>query len=339
MLFVSLLYCCGVAYFGGSTIQGITMKIIGRLALGILASCLLISLGSAQPGTSSQKNDAQKALTLAIADNGTGLRLQAIEPVAAYLRQELGVPIATTTTATAVELLSRLKEGSVDIAYINGFGYVLGVSQGVPFLPLVVPGNKNGEPNTYNSCIFTSPSTDIKSIADLVVRSQQYHFKFVNPTSTSGHLVPRLYLGKMGIKQAEVDLKELSFGDSHYNTIEQVLAGEADAGATAYNILQAKMATGEIQREAVNVLWVSENITQEPVVVHQQMDAKLRKRLQQAMLQMHKKDPALWAHIQSNFSAREATNYVPAKDEHYNSIRHVSDKIDDLLFILNFYIN
>jgi phosphonate transport system substrate-binding protein len=306
------------------------------MVLGLLASCFFAGLALAQPAA---KKGKPAVLTMAIADNGTGVRIEAINPVAAYLSKELGIQVNTTTRETATGLLNGLKDGSIDIAYINGFGYVLGVADSLPLRPLVVAGFRDGTPNSYNSCIFTSAGSPIKSISDLVARSQQYSFLFVNPTSTSGHLVPRLYLGKMGIKQAEVDLRELDFGDSHYNTIEKVLAGEADAGAAAYNIVQSKLASGEIKKEEINILWVSENITQEPVVVSQHMDAKLQKKIQQALLQMDKKNPALWQHIQQNFSAKGATNYVPAKDAYYNSIRNVSDRIDDLLFILNFYIN
>ncbi|WP_040398092.1 phosphate/phosphite/phosphonate ABC transporter substrate-binding protein, partial [Cesiribacter andamanensis] len=234
-----------------------------------------------EPGTAGKKGKKQEqpaSLTLAIADNGTGLRKEAIAPVAAYLSKELGISVRATATTTAIELLNGLKEGSIDIAYINGFGYVLGVSDSLPLVPLVVPGTKDGSPNTYNSCIFTAATSSIKSMADLVSRAQQYRFLFVNPTSTSGHLVPRLYLGKMGIKQAEVELKDVAFGDSHYNTIEQVLAGEADAGATAYNIVQARLASGELRWEDINILWVSENITQEPVVVSERMAQPLQKK-------------------------------------------------------------
>ena len=123
------------------------------------------------------------------------------------------------------------------------------------------------------------------------------------------------------------------------SAIDKVLAGEADAGAAAYNIIEAKFANGELKKEQLSVLWISEGITQEPVVVHASMDPKLQAKIKNVMLKMHKKEPALWKHIQQNFSAKQASRYVPAQDGYYNSIRNVSGSIDDLLFILNFYMN
>ena len=130
----------------------------------------------------------------------TGKRIEAIEPVATYLSKELKMPVEAAVAASATELLKMLKEGTVDIAYINGFGYVLGVSDSIPLVPLVSPGNADGSPNTYNSCIISSPSSGITSMADLVASAERRSFAFVNPTSTSGHLIPRLYLTKMGTK-------------------------------------------------------------------------------------------------------------------------------------------
>lgn len=315
------------------------MDILKRGLIGVLLVLLVVTQVIAQGRNQGKKNAKPKALVIAIADNGTGSRIEAIEPVAAYLSKAIGVPVRANAVANSVELLAKLKDGSVDIAYINGFGYVLGIADSVPLQPLVSPGNADGSPNTYNSCIISSQHSEIKSIADLVSTANKHSFMFVNPTSTSGHLIPRLYLGRMGLKQIEGDFKEISFADNHYGAIERVLSGEYDAGAAAYNIIEAKIASGELNKEDVRVLWVSEPITQEPLVVNKQMDQQLQQKITQAMLKMHTKDPELWKHIQKNFSAKEASRYVPAKDENYNSIRNVSGKIDDLLFILNFYMN
>lgn len=312
---------------------------IKHVVTGGMFFCLFVTQLLAQGPVNSVKKAKQEKLVIAIADNGTGKRIEAIEPVAAYLSRELKMPVKATVAGNAIELLSQIKEGQVDIAYINGFGYVLGVSDSIPLVPLVSPGNADGTPNTYNSCIISSPQQGISSMADLIATANRRSFLFVNPTSTSGHLIPRLYMTKMGLKQVEVDFKEVSFADNHYATIDRVLAGEVDAGAVAYNIIENRIAQGELKDSEVNVLWVSEGITQEPVVVHKDMDVRLQKKITQAMLKMHSKDPELWKHIQQNFSAREATRYVPAKDAYYNSIRNVSGRIEDLLFILNFYMN
>lgn len=307
--------------------------------LSILFVLLAVVQVIAQGAKQSKKLPMPKELVLAIADNGAGRRIEAIEPVAAYLSKEIGVPVRAEVAANSLDLIQKIKEGSVDIAYINGFGYVLGVADSVPLQPLVSPGNADGSLNTYNSCIISGPTSGVKSISDLISTPHHFSFLFVNPTSTSGHLIPRLYLSRMGLKQIETDFKSIDFADNHYKTIERVLSGEFNAGAAAYNIIESMIARGELKREDINILWVSEGITQEPVVIHKQMDQRMQKKITQAMLKLHTKNPELWKHIQQNFSAKDASQYVPAKDENYNSIRNVSGKIEDLVFILNYYMN
>lgn len=280
-----------------------------------------------------------RKLVLAITDNGAGTRIKAITPIAAYLSNELQMEVTTTTAKQAVDLLELMENQEVDIAFINSFGYVLGMADTLPIAPLVLPGNADGSPDTYNSCIISATSKGLESMEQLLKNAQEASFMFVNATSASGHLVPRLYLSKLGIPQAETAFKELSFGENHYATLEKILAGEVDAGAVAYNILEAKIAAGEIRKEDVRVLWVSEPITQTPAIINNSLDTVLKGKIESALLQLHEKDPELWKHVQVNFSARNSTNFVKAKDEYYNSIRNVSGNIEDLLFILNYYMD
>lgn len=279
-----------------------------------------------------------KALVISIAENGVGDRLGAIEPLAAYLAEELNRPVKTTTAKDAVALMNQLESGEADIAYMNGFGYVLGTTKNLPLEVLVLPGNAQGQPNTYNSCLL-APRGRFASVAQAVEQASQTSLLFVNPTSTSGHLVPRLYLSSLGVKQAEISFAQVLFGQNHYLTLNKVRAGEADLAAMAYNIYQTELQKGNLKADELDVLWVSEGIPSEPVVVNKNLDSATKQAVRDAFLQMHQRSPVTWAHVQQNFSARQATNFVAGKDEHYDSIRNTSGKIEDLLFILNFYIN
>lgn len=313
------------------------MKVRVKIFLFLLALFTGLSQLPAMESAVLKLPKKPKKLVMAITDNGSGQREEAIKPLAEYLSRQLKMKVETTTANQAVDLLNLMKEGSVDVGFINSFGYVLGVSDSLPITPLVVTGSKEGVPSTYNSCIISHTSKGIKSMEELLANAEERNFMFVNPTSTSGHLVPRLYLTKLGIGQAETAFKEISFGGNHYSTLDKALAGEADAAAMAYNIFQSKIESGELKKEDFNLLWVSEPITQTPAILHSRIDPRLQQQIRQALLQLHEKDPKLWKHVQKNFSAHDATNYVTAKDEHYNSIRNISGRIEDLLFILNYY--
>lgn len=314
------------------------MKTRFKFILFLFALFTGVSQLPAMEAAISKLTKKPKRLVLAIADNGSGQRIEAIKPIAVYLSQKLQLEVVTATANRAADLLDQIKGGQVDIGFINSFGYVLGISDSLPITPLVIAGGKDGVPSTYNSCVISASSKGIKSMDEFLSNSKEKSFMFVSPTSTSGHLVPRMYLNKLGITQAESVFKELSFGGNHYSTLEKVLAGEVDAAAMAYNILQAKIEAGEVKEEEINILWISEPITQTPAIINSQLDPQLQQQIKQALLELHEKNPELWKHVQKNFSAHEATNFVEAKDEHYNSIRNISGSIEDLLFILNYYM-
>ncbi|WP_017732454.1 phosphate/phosphite/phosphonate ABC transporter substrate-binding protein [Nafulsella turpanensis] len=315
------------------------MKTRFKLILFLLALFTGISQLPAMESASTKLPAKLKKLVLTITDNGSGKRLEAIKPIAAYLSKELKLEVVTVSAKKSTTLLEQMKAGQADVGFINSFGYVLGVSDSLPITPLVITGGKDGVPSTYNSCIISAADKGIKNMDELLANAQYRSFMFVNPTSTSGHLVPRLFLIKQGIAQAETAFKDLSFSGDHYTSLQKVLAGEVDAGAMAYNILQAKIEAGEVNKNDLNILWVSEPITQTPVIMNSGLDKQLQKKIRKAFLQLHEKDPALWQHVQENFSAHDATNFVTAKDEHYNSIRNISGSIEDLLFILNYYLD
>lgn len=76
-----------------------------------------------------------------------------------------------------------------------------------------------------------------------------------------------------------------------------------------------------------------------PCIINSTLDHDFKGKIEEALLQLHEKDPELWKHVQVNFSARNSSNFFKVKDDYYNSIRNVSGNIEDLLFILNYYID
>jgi phosphonate transport system substrate-binding protein len=281
----------------------------------------------------------KREIVLSITDNGNNGRLSAIVPIASYLTKELNIEVRVQTVQKEKDMLDALKENAIDLAYINTFGYILAKQDSLPISLVAMPGSADGKPSVYNSCIISAKSKKITSLKDLVAGSKKHSFMFVNATSASGHLIPRLYFTKLGIPQAESSFKDIVFGGNHDAVIAKILSGEADAGAVAHNILLQQISQGKISKNDFNILWVSGPISQTPLVMNNKLEPELKAKISKAMLEMHVKDPALWKHVQKSFSAHDATNYIVAKDEHYNTVRDISGSIEDLLFILNFYLD
>ncbi len=172
-----------------------------------------------------QSDDAAKAIAGA-------------EPVRAYLektiKQQLPsfrVVVYTGTSYTAV--IEAMKAGRIDAFEVGPFAYILAAQEAnAEALGIGVPesgGAKVYDPNYkpyYLSTIITKKGSGIKTIADLKGKS----FSFVDPASTSGHLMPASIIMKAGLNP-DTDLKPIYAG-SHPASVLAVMNDKVAAGAT-----------------------------------------------------------------------------------------------------------
>jgi phosphonate transport system substrate-binding protein len=119
-----------------------------------------------------------------------------------------------------------MEAGKIDVAYLGGSTYIAAYQKGFGVVPMVV--SKLGGRTYYKSCIITRADSGLQALSDLKGKT----FAFVSPTSTSGGVGPRYYLGKNGINP-EADLKSLIYAGKHDSVFLAVKNGKVDAGATA----------------------------------------------------------------------------------------------------------
>src|SRR5262245_43450173 len=172
-----------------------------------------------------QSDDAAKALA-------------SEEPLRAYLETEIRkefpqfrVIMYTGTSYTAV--IEAMKAGRIDAFEVGPFAYILAAQQAnAEALAVGAPesgGAKEYDPKFkpyYLSTIITKKGSGIKTVADLKGKS----FAFVDPASTSGHLMPASIIMKAGINP-DTDMKPVYAG-SHPAAVLAVMNDKVAAGAT-----------------------------------------------------------------------------------------------------------
>ena len=121
-----------------------------------------------------------------------------IQPVCACLSKELGIQVTAVDFSSTRELNKKLRNGRIDMAFLNPYSYVLAKQMAPKIEPLLVPGNKQG-PYTYKSCIIANPAAGINSMTQLKKKARMLDFMCVHATSTSGHIVPRFHLKQIGL--------------------------------------------------------------------------------------------------------------------------------------------
>lgn len=168
-------------------------------------------------------DDAQKVLNNA-------------EPIRNYLEKALGIPVKVTTGTSYSAVIEAMRAKRVDAMEVGPLAYVLASKEAnaQALAVAIAPVVKEGITVTYDSklipyyysVIFTKKGSGIKTLADLKGKG----FNFVDPASTSGHMMPKSYLINNGINP-DTDLKAV-FAGSHPTSVLSVWNGKAPAGAT-----------------------------------------------------------------------------------------------------------
>jgi phosphonate transport system substrate-binding protein len=264
------------------------------------------------------------------------IKKEMLTKIANYLGKELNRKIEIKTYEKTSNLQEDMKNHAVDLLIMNSYGYAYAHANQPEYTAFAALGN-NGKLDSYKSCIITKAGSEIKTIKELIENAADVDLRFVHPTSTSGHIVPRYELRKAGITQAEMSFKNIELAGSHEKAIMQVLNGEADAAACGCSSLELLQDQGKITAEQYQIIWRSHEIQGAPIVYNEKLDNKLKNELSDAFLNMNTKAPELMNYIRNAFHSSNS-NFIAVADENYNTIREMAGSMDDLILFLNFYL-
>jgi phosphonate transport system substrate-binding protein len=174
--------------------------------------------------------------------------------LAAYLGDRLAIPVSTKIPLTAGAILEGFANGTIDLGYLSATDIVQARARGVATL-LLAAEYPDGR-TAYDSYWVVKKDTPYQSIADLRGRP----VAFASRTSTSGFVIPLADLEARGLLPADADPVgffgpgNVFYGVGYVSAIERVLAGEAEAAAVSYYVLdQDKHLTLE-QRASLRML-------------------------------------------------------------------------------------
>jgi phosphonate transport system substrate-binding protein len=196
------------------------------------------------------------------------------------LSKALGMPVKPFVAADYNGVIEALRSKRLDVAYLGPFSYVLGATI-APIEAFAVAETKKAGRTFYHSQIVAHKDSGIKTVQDLKGRT----FAFVDPSSTSGHLFPKAGLMKAGF-DPDKDFGRVIFSGSRDSSAIAVQNKKVDAAAIADRILDAAVSKGLVKREDLVEVWKSEPIPESPTVWRRDLSADLKKRVQEAFLQV-----------------------------------------------------
>ena len=198
-----------------------------------------------------------------------------------YFQDVLQLEVEVRIPTSYIAIVEAFGSKRVDIALMNPFGYILAHDKygAIAKLRGVYKGRSE-----YRSQILVKKDSPFQKVEDL----QGKTFSFVDPTSTSGYLLPAKIF-----KEKKITFKETVFAGKHDTSVTMLYQGKVDAAATYYapddeGIPQdaRKLVKKQFPDvfEKTRILLITDPIPSEPVVFRKDLPAELSEKLLKTML-------------------------------------------------------
>jgi phosphonate transport system substrate-binding protein len=239
-----------------------------------------------------------------------------------YLHKETGYYYTTAVPASFIAVVEAFGTGKVEVAAINTFSYLMAHAKygAEARLRIVREGNET----TYKGQFITRFDSGINSIEDINGKSMAY----VDPSSTSGYILPKALLDEKGIKPSES-----VFAMRHDNVVIMVYQGQVKAGATYYAPPDLK--TGEIMdarmrvlqqfpdvAQKIKIIGFTQDIPNDPWVFRKDMSEVMKEKITNALIK-YVHTPA---GAKALYDIYDITGLIPTTDSDYDGLRKLLEK-------------
>ena len=174
---------------------------------------LIVFIGCLSLGCIPDKNP----IRLATYTYATNDRVENLKLLSQELENLLKRDVKVTSYSDVESFISGIKSNDVDIALINTLGYLVLSSDNEHMLPLANMHIQKDAADNYKTVFLTNNET-IKEYSEIKEKADALTMMFVKEGSTSGNLVPRLFLSAIDISSPESQFKEVKYGGNHTST-------------------------------------------------------------------------------------------------------------------------
>ncbi len=180
------------------------------------------------------------------------------EIFADYLSKELDVPVEYVPSVSYSAVVTAFSQNDVQLAF---FGALTGVQARMqnPGARAIVQRAHDAEFHSKYVVRGGDEFAGLNSLDDLVGKTGDLTITFGSESSTSGHLMPRYFLGEAGINVANDFRTPPGFSGSHDKTWQLVAAGSYDVGALAEDVWERAVTEGKADPAQVRELDTTPN--------------------------------------------------------------------------------
>jgi len=153
------------------------------------------------------------------------------EPLRRYLQRKVHRPVELVVTLSYRQMMDALLQGKVDLADLSAYPFLLARRRDPRLRALAIGVTEHA--STYEGYVVICRRSTLRSISSL----KGHRVCYVDRTSTSGYLMPRVMVRNAGFDPDAFFASEQFSGD-HYRALSDLLAERCDVacvGSTSFN--------------------------------------------------------------------------------------------------------
>lgn len=251
------------------------MHLTRRIALASIAATLTYPLVLASSATAA---DARPKIRFAVGpyQPTAGDTRKAYEPFFKYIADAIGADYELTVTSDWAGISIALTNGHADVTWMGPWGYVLAHHNGGA--EAIATVKYDGKP-TYHAIIIARQGLDLKTYPD---DAKGMSLSLADVGSTSGWLIPTFDLTRRGIDPKTYF--KYRDGASHAANVTAVANGQVDLASDYNRNLDAMIGKGLVNKDQVRVVWQSDPLPNDALVVRKGLDPALAEKIRSAVL-------------------------------------------------------
>jgi phosphonate transport system substrate-binding protein len=235
------------------------------------------------------------------------------EPVYKLVGDQIGVDIELTVANDWAGISVALASQQIDVAQMGPWGYVLAKQKGdaQAIAMLLIQGR-----NYYKAIVVARPGLDVPRFPE---DAKGLSMQMLDVGSTSGWLVPTHFMRSRGI-DPKTHFGKYAEGASAAAAQMATVGGQVDLASGWDTHRNTMLRNGQLKPESNRVVWESEPLPNEPVVVRRGFDPQLAQRLQAALASIPEakaKEMLPWPY----------TGFVPTTHEPYAKLETMGREV------------
>ncbi len=267
-----------------------------------------------------------EALTFAIVPTEESVaELTLYKPVTDRMARLTGKKIQFFMPTSYASVVEGMLSKFVDVAVLGPYAYIIANEKDPTVEVFATYAKKKGvmqqEGPGYQAALISkkgSKFTTVESLKGATVG-------LTDPGSTSGELLPNVVFSKVVGMDIGKYFGKTPYTGSHELSAVAVMKGTVDAAFVATHRFDNVVAKGETSLDAVNVLWMSKPIPQDPFVYRNTLCEPIKEKIRETFLGLSNESAA------KNFLTNvKSEKFVPMSSEDYDIIRDLKKAKDAL---------